>query len=134
VDARTLELLEESGVVKLSGVFTPAQAERMRAVVWRDLFHSEGVVWDDRTTWRRRTPRTKLARAKRHPASDALLGDQLLELADVLLGSGWSTSAAYGKLLVDFPDTDQWHLAGRDGSCHRDTSRFAWGALQTRVG
>jgi hypothetical protein len=120
VDAETLKTFEESGVVKLSSVFTPAQAERMRDVVWRDLFHSEGVVQEDRGTWRRQTPRTKLARAKRHPVFDALFGEQLRELADVLLGSGWSTSGAYGNLLVDFPDADQWQLPGRDGFWHCD--------------
>jgi hypothetical protein len=104
VDAETLKIFEECGVVKLRGVFPPTQAERMRDVVWRDLFHSEGVVQEDRGTWRRQTPRTKLARAKRHPVFDALFGEQLRELAEVLLGSGWSTSAAYGNLLVDFPD------------------------------
>jgi hypothetical protein len=40
---QTLESFEESSVVKLSSVFTPTQAERMREVVWRDLFHSEGL-------------------------------------------------------------------------------------------
>ena len=72
VDAETLELFEESGAVKLSSVFTPTQVERMRDVVWRDLFHSDGVVQEDGDTWRRRTPGTKLARPKRHPVFDGV--------------------------------------------------------------
>jgi len=124
VDAETLEVFEAGGVVKLRGVFTPAQAERMREVVWRDLLHSEGVVQEDRSTWRRRTPRTKLAHAKRHPVFEALFGEQLRELADALLGSGWSPSGAYGNLLVDFPDAEHWHLPGRDGFWHCDFGNY----------
>lgn len=124
VDDETLDTFAQTGVVKLHGVFTEEAAREMRDVVWRDLFHSEGVVREDRGTWRRKTPRSKLARAKRDLIFAALLGEQLREVADALLGTDWVTSPAYGNLLVDFPDADRWHLPAQDGFWHCDFGRY----------
>ncbi|HXY93281.1 MAG TPA: hypothetical protein VEP49_12440 [Acidimicrobiia bacterium] len=120
VDESTLETFAETGVAKLRKVFSAEDAELMRDVVWRDLLHSEGVHREDRTTWRRASPRRKLARAKRDPIFRAMFGATLRALADALLGEGWVTSAAFGNLLVDFPDARRWHLPGRDGFWHSD--------------
>jgi hypothetical protein len=113
-----------TGVVRLREVFSPADAERMREVVWRDLFHSEGVRRDDPSTWQRAHPRRKLARAKRDPIFHAMFGEPLRTLADALLGEDWVTSAAFGNLLVDFPDAMRWHLPGCDGFWHSDLGTF----------
>lgn len=94
----------------------------MREVVWRDLRLTDGVVQDDPATWRRSTPRRGLPRAKRHPAFQKMLGPQVRQMADALLGAGWTPSAGLGQLLVDFRDADRWHLPGRDGHWHLDTS------------
>lgn len=124
VDDSTIATFAKTGIVELRNVFSAEDAERMRDVVWRDLFHSEGVRRDDRSTWRRASPRTKLARAKRDPIFHAMFGDELRAVADALLGAGWVTSAAFGNLLVDFPDTEQWHLPGRDGFWHSDPTNY----------
>jgi hypothetical protein len=124
VDESTLETFAETGIAKLHNVFSAEDAERMRDVVWRDLFHSEGVRGEDRTTWQRASPRRKLARAKRDPIFHAMFGPELYALADALLGTGWVTSAAFGNLLVDFPDAERWHLPGRDAFWHSDLGNY----------
>lgn len=116
----TLEELTTTGVVKIEGVFSQSDAERMRDVVWRDLHRTDGVDRDDPATWHRQEPLKKLARAKRDPAFQAIFGASLRRLADEVLGEGWSTSSAFGNLLVSFPDAQQWHLPGRDGFWHSD--------------
>jgi hypothetical protein len=123
-DDSLLAAFEATGVVRLREVFSAADAEGMRDVVWRDLFHSEGVRRDDRATWQRAHPRRKLARAKRDPIFQAMFGDPLRTLAGALLGDGWVTSAAFGNLLVDFPNATRWHLPGRDGFWHSDLGNF----------
>lgn len=120
VDNSLLETFAETGVVKLHGVFSPADAEPMRDVVWRDLYHTDGVLREDRSTWHRTTPLRKLARAKRDPSFGAILGEPLRLLADSLLGVGWTPDAGFGQLLVSFPDAERWHLPGRDGFWHSD--------------
>src|SRR5437870_5184366 len=82
VDSALFREFDERGVVRLRGVFSGEDAKRMRDAVWFDLLHSEGVVRDDPRTWRRRTPRSKLARAKRDAAFEALFGEQLRSFAD----------------------------------------------------
>jgi hypothetical protein len=124
VDESTLKTFAETGVVRLRKVFSSQDAERMREVVWRDLFHCEGVRREDRATWQRQTPRRKLARAKRDPMFHAMFGETLRALADALLGEDWVTSAAFGNLLVDFPDAKRWHLPGRDGFWHADLGNY----------
>lgn len=120
VNERVLESFATTGVVKLQGVFSPEDAEVMREVVWRDLYHTDGVLGEDRTTWHRSTPLRKLARAKRDPSFRVILGEPLRQLADALLGEGWAPTAGLGQLLVSFPDTERWHLPGRDGFWHSD--------------
>lgn len=115
-----LETFTETGIVKLQGVFSSAEADRMREVVWRDLYHTDGVRREDPSTWQRRTPLRKLARAKRDPSFHAILGERLRVFADTLLGAGWTADRGFGQLLVSFPDTKRWHLPGRDGFWHSD--------------
>lgn len=119
-----LATFHETGLVRLSGVFSEDAAARMRDAVWRDLRHTDGVIPDDPSTWNRPRPLKKLARAKRDPAFQALYGEQLASLADALLGPGWTSDAAFGNLLVDFPDADAWHLPGRDGFWHCDVGSY----------
>lgn len=122
IDACLLKTFAETGVVKLERVFSEADAERMREVVWRDLYHTDGVVRDDRSTWHRKSPLRKLARAKRHPVFEAIFGESLRTFANALIGDGWTTSEAFGNLLVSFPDAARWHLPGLDGFWHSDYS------------
>jgi hypothetical protein len=120
VDDSLLNTLAETGVAKLHSVFSLDDAERMREAVWRDLYDTDGVRREDRSTWHRSTPLRKLALAKRDPSFHALFGEPLRHLADMLLGEGWTTDAGLGQLLVSFPDTERWHLPGRDGFWHSD--------------
>lgn len=115
-----LETFGETGVVKLHRVFSPDEAACMREVVWRDLYHTDGVRRDDRSTWQRRTPLRKLARAKRDPSFHAILGQPLCDVADALLGDRWTADAGFGQLLVSFPDAERWYLPGREGLWHSD--------------
>ena len=120
VDPTVVDELWETGIVRLRGVFSDDDAARMRDAVWRDLFHTHGVVRKDPSTWQRRTKGAKLARAKRDPSFEAMLGPQLRALADELLRSPSRMSGGYGVLLASFPDARRWHLPGRDGFWHSD--------------
>jgi hypothetical protein len=119
-DDSLLETFAETGIVKLRAVFSPDEAERMRDAVWRDLYHTDGVRREDRSTWHRSAPLRKLSRAKRDTSFEALFGEPLRGLADRLLGEGWTADAGFGQLLVSFPDAERWHLPGRDGFWHSD--------------
>jgi hypothetical protein len=119
-DEPLLEIFAETGIIKLHSVFSPDDAERMREAVWRDLYHTDGVRREDRSTWQRSTPLRKLSRAKRDPSFRALFGEPLRHLADTLLGEGWTADGGFGQLLVSFPDAERWHLPGRDGFWHSD--------------
>lgn len=118
--ATPLDEFARRGVVLLHDVFSPEEAEAMRDVVWRDLYYTDGVRRDDPSTWRRSSPRRALHRAKRHPIFQKMLGEPVRDLADALLGRGWSVSGGFGNLLVDFQDAERWHLPGRDGHWHLD--------------
>lgn len=120
MDEPLLKTFAETGIAKLHGVFSPDEAGRMRDAVWRDLYHTDGVRREERSTWRRSTPLRKLSRAKRDPSFRSLLGEPLRRLADRLLGEGWTADAGFGQLLVSFPDAERWHLPGRDGFWHSD--------------
>lgn len=110
---------EQTGIVKLTGVFSEASAALMRDAVWQGWADAYGVREDDPTTWRAVRWKTVKA-AKRHPAFRDILGDSLRSLADRLIGPGWSSSKGLGNLLTSFPDTTQWHLPGADGNWHCD--------------
>lgn len=120
MDDPTVKSLADSGVVKIRNVFSADDAERMREVVWRDLYLTDGVEQADPSTWHRKTPLRKLARAKRDPIFHAMLGEPLRELADAVLGEGWRVSPGFGNLLVSFPDAEHWWLPGIDGGWHSD--------------
>jgi hypothetical protein len=120
-DESLLKTFAETGIVRLHDVFSVQDAKRMQDVVWRDLYYTDGVRRDDPSTWRRKTPLRKLARAKRDPIFGAVFGEPLQRLADALLGEGWAPLAGgFGNLLVSFPDAEHWHLPGRDGFWHSD--------------
>lgn len=125
-----LEEFASTGVVLLRDVFSEDDAAAMREVVWTDLFHTDGVVREDPSTWRRSTPRRAVHHAKRHPVFHAIFGPRLREVADRLLSPGWTVSGGLGNLLVDFQDADRWHLPGRDGHWHLDTR---WSAGMDRL-
>ena len=110
---------EQTGIVKLTGVFSEESAALMRDAVWQGWADAYGVREDDPTTWRAVRWKTVKA-AKRHPAFRDILGDSLRSLADRLIGPGWSSSKGLGNLLTSFPDTTQWHLPGADGNWHSD--------------
>lgn len=116
-----LDEFARTGVMLLHDVFSNEDAEAMRQVVWQDLYHTDGVRRDDASTWHRSIPRRALHHAKRHPIFHKMVGPLLRDVADALLGPGWTTSGAFGNLLVDFRDAERWRLPGRDGHWHLDT-------------
>lgn len=120
-----LETFARTGIVALHEVFSADEATEMRAAVWRDLYHTDGVQRDDPTTWHRQTPVRKLARAKRDRSFQAMFGEPVRRLADALLGEGWTISGGFGNLLVSFPDTSHWRLPGKEGSWHSDLPPYA---------
>lgn len=82
--------------------------------MWRDWFHTHGIRRDDPSTWQKKLGR-KLSRAKRDAAFHTMLGAPLRDLADALLGKGWTTPEGFGNLLADFPDSERWRTDGDHG-------------------
>jgi hypothetical protein len=111
---------ERVGIVRLHDVFSAESAEAMREVVWRSWGDAYGVRRDDPSTWNGVPDWGRTKDAKRHPRFRDILGPKLLRIADVLLGTGWTTSNGFGSLLVSFPDAERWHLPARDAMWHID--------------
>lgn len=119
------ELLDdfaERGIVRLDRVFDDAAAQVMQDAVWREWGARFGAKRDDATTWSSAPEWGQLPSAKRDPVFRGVLGSALHELADALLGPGWTASSGFGNLLASFPDADRWTLPGRGGQWHSDLS------------
>jgi hypothetical protein len=112
---------DEVGIVRLTGVFDEDAAAAMREPCCRDWEERYAVVRHDPTTWTAVEPWRSLPSAKRDPAFLAVLGDPLRELADELIGTGWSVAKGFGNLLASFPDAERWHLPGADALWHSDS-------------
>ncbi len=104
---------ERDGIVRISGAFSGVAAERMQAVVWRELARRYAVDRDIPTTWPR-SAATGLKSSKKHREFDAILSQKLSESLDVLFGSGeWTRPKAWGNVLVTFRDADVWTVPHR---------------------
>ncbi|GAA4998432.1 phytanoyl-CoA dioxygenase family protein [Actinopolymorpha pittospori] len=99
-----------TGIVKLEGAFSAADASAMRAVVWKELAVRHGIHEDDPSTW---TPHyvSGMKTTKRHPAFQAILGPPLRAALDDLLGPGrWQEPKHQGQVLVTLPNADSWRV------------------------
>jgi hypothetical protein len=118
-DELRIEFLR-TGIIRLSGVFSEAAAAQMRDVLWEGWRLVYGVERDDASTWGSVEPWRVLKGPKRHPIFREVLGPRLRQVADILLGPGWTTSSGFGGLLCGFPDTDRWFLPGASALWHSD--------------
>lgn len=97
------ECFEETGVVRLAGAFSAAEAEAMQHVVWDELARVHSVRRDEPSSWRVRHA-YGLQRITAAPAFAAIGGAPLRAAIDDLLGVGsWEMPKRWGAILVTFP-------------------------------
>lgn len=104
---------ERTGIVKLDGVFSAAEASRMRDVVWSELRHRHGIERDDPTTWNRHPP-TGMKSSKKHRAFEPIFGPAMAGALDGLFDAdGWRMPKHYGQVLITMPNTRSWRVPHR---------------------
>jgi hypothetical protein len=108
---------DQLGVVRLTGVFSAADAARMREGLWQALA-AQGLRRDDPATWRP-VQATGFQALTRSGTFDALGGRVLASaLDDAFGGSSWIRPRHWGAPLVTFPTgaspwslpSRQWHI------------------------
>ncbi len=102
---------ERFGFVRLSGVFTEADATRMCRRVWAALAERYGIREDAPETWTVEEPR-HLQSLGRAGVFDALGWPRLIRAVDDLLAPGaWQRSDHWGSPLIRFPrDSGAWDV------------------------
>src|SRR5262245_45052605 len=109
---------EQVGVVRLTGAFSEAAAQRMCSQIWDLLAAKHGIYPDGPATWTIRQP-TGFQALTRSGVFDPLASPVLTEALDQLLGQrAWGRPKQWGAPLVTFPDpsaewevpNSQWHL------------------------
>jgi hypothetical protein len=110
LSAADLEHFADRGYVRVSGAFTPHQAEAMRAAVWDQLQH-RGIRRDDPSTWTVESP-DHLQDLKQHPAFRAVGSGRTIGAIDQLLGTaGWRRPADWGACFILFPTEREWTVS-----------------------
>ena len=108
-DEQALEL-DRTGIVKLPGAFSAADAARMRAVIWRELEARHGMVEHDRATWTVERP-YQMKTTKKSRTFNPILGPVLRGVLDGLFGAGsWVEPKHMGQVLVTMPGTGPWRV------------------------
>lgn len=101
---------DRTGILKLEGVFSAAEAARMRDVIWGELRRKYAILRDDPTTWNRHPP-NGLQSSKKHRAFAPIFGPLLVGALDDLFGTGrWNLPKHYGQALVTMPNVTQWRV------------------------
>jgi hypothetical protein len=101
---------ERTGILKLEGVFSSADAARMRDVIWDQLQRKYQIDRDDPTTWHRHPP-SGLSKSRKHRAFAPIFGPMLADVMDDLLGPGqWVMPKHYGQALVTMPSATHWRV------------------------
>lgn len=101
-----LASFHERGFVKLEGAFAPEHAACQRAMIWSELAQRDGVLEDDRTTWRQ--PRRQLRQSRDHGLQKDMATPRLLGALDDVLGTdawmkqGHHWGSMLEKLRLDF--------------------------------
>ncbi|MCC6615237.1 MAG: phytanoyl-CoA dioxygenase family protein [Anaerolineae bacterium] len=109
---------QQAGVVRLTGVFSEADAHRMCQKIWDHLAEKHGIRPDNPATWTIRQP-TGFQALTRSRAFNAIATPLLENTLDQILGEGaWEKPDYWGAPLVTFPGhspewqvpKSQWHL------------------------
>ncbi len=105
--------LGETGILKIEGAFSGADAARMRDVVWNELHRRYGIERDDPLTWQRHPP-TGLRASKRSRAFAAICGPAVARVLDRAFGEGsWDEPLQFGSVLVTMPNAHEWRVPAR---------------------
>jgi hypothetical protein len=111
------EEFDRTGIVRLDGVFSDADASRMRDVVWRELDRRYGIERDDPSTWSRHEP-TGLTSTKKSDAFSPMGGPIVAEALDALFGpDGWLRPKHFGNVLVTMPSGGTWRVPHKVWHC-----------------
>jgi hypothetical protein len=125
LSAVQMDEFDRGGLLRLPGAIPAADAERMRARLWRHLWTAHGVAPERPDTWAVATP-AHFQTLTGTGAFDAMATAALRSAADALLGvHGWGPPVHWGRPLVTFPQpgvpwrlpASGWHIdsAGRPG-------------------
>jgi hypothetical protein len=110
LDASVRDEFDRTGMFRLDGAFAAADAEQMRAVVWRELARRYEIERDDPTTWDRHEP-TGLKSTKKSAAFAPICGPAVTLALDALLGPGrWGQPKQFGNVLVTMPNAKSWRV------------------------
>jgi phytanoyl-CoA dioxygenase PhyH len=110
LSASQRDAFDRTGIVKLPGAFSAADAARMCDVVWDELQRRHGLDRHDPSTWDRHPP-TGLKGSKKHSAFAPIFGAALCGALDDLLGpAAWIRPKHYGQVLVTMPNAATWSL------------------------
>ncbi len=114
-----LASFHERGFVKLEGAFAPEHAACQRAMIWSELAQRDGVLEDDRTTWRQ--PRRQLRQSRDHGLQKDMATPRLLGALDDVLGTdAWMKQGHHwGSILFTFPNAHVWDVPKK--TWHWDT-------------
>ncbi len=110
--AEVRQLFEATGVVRLSGAFTPGEAAAMRDAAWRYAEPRAGLRLDDPTTWPQGQPSLSWKGLKGNRAFAPLTGNEAVRTAlDAIFGvGGWIPPRPDAQMLVTFPSPGPWIL------------------------
>lgn len=101
---------DRTGILKLEGVFSDAEAARMRDVIWGQLQRKYEIHRDQPATWNRHPP-FGLQSSRKHRAFAPIFGPSLVATLDELFGAGgWAMPKHYGQALVTMPNVDEWRV------------------------
>ncbi len=98
---------EETGIIRIPGVFSPSEALAMQRLIWDELARVHGIRHDDASSWRVQHA-YGLQRISGSPAFAPIDGQRLREAIDQLLGAGsWDVPKRWGPILVTLPATER---------------------------
>jgi len=99
---------KETGLLRIGGAFSSAEAAAMQSLIWDELARRYGIRRDDPPSWR-----VPHAYGLQRIAGSALFapigGPRLRHAIDDLLGAGsWKVPKRWGGILVTFPGPKPW--------------------------
>ncbi|MBI1358775.1 MAG: hypothetical protein GC155_00655 [Alphaproteobacteria bacterium] len=105
----TIEHFRVHGWMRVSEVFSKAEASAMRDVVWDGLAEA-GLRREAPKTWTIERP-TKLQKLKDHPAFNAVGSARLLAAVDAVLEvATYEKPKRWGAIFVAFPSKEAWGI------------------------
>jgi hypothetical protein len=121
-----IKRFHDDGYLVVRGAFAHEDALIMQREWWSELAEVEGVMREDRSTWR--TPMRDLRRAKLSPTQTKIATPRVHGVIDDLLGSRASVPPRHwGRVLTTFPQPGEWDVPTElwhwDSPCewHRET-------------